>query len=384
MLKRYISIFFLFATLFFIVLPSNAEASKTWTSFSNVSVNKEWKITFSKGIDEHSTANNVYIAKGETRIPVDIKVNGTVLQVKPTSSLDYDTRYSVVINKNVQDRTGKDIKNEVIIPFTTEKKSEIINGAVETFSSEYNMNWYLSNYDYHKFHLKGLSNNKQVGLFDTRKNSTVQGIQIGKDTIDTVKKKYGQPIKSIRKVNTLYIQSYIDQYNQETHGTYLINGQYVTFFYDVHRNNIVRSIHSVSEDIEATKPGFYKADTSIAYRDDLEKMMVHLINESRTAEGLKTLTYTPAFNEIARAHSHDMATKNYFSHTDSSGKTALKRAIIGGLSFTSIGENIAYGQYSAIYAHEALMNSIGHRNNILSSNYTHVIVGVAFNANNIP
>ena len=383
-MKRYVSTLFLIATLFFVLFPTDTGASKTWTSFSNVSIDKEWKISFSKAIDENSTANNVYITKGTTKLPVQIEINGTVLQVKPKELLDYNTSYTVVVNENVQDRTGKRIKNAIIIPFTTEKKSSYITKARETFSSEYEMNWYLTDYNYHNFHLKGFTNSKEVGLFDTRKNYTFKGIQIGKDTISSVKKKYGQPIKSIPKGNTLYLQSYKDKYGQETHGTYVINEQYVTFFYDVHQNNIVRSIYSVTKDIEATKPGFYRKDVSIAYRNSLEQMMAHLINESRVAAGLKPLTYTPTYNEIARAHSSDMATKNYFSHTDSSGKTVLKRAVIGGLDFKYIGENIAKGQYSSIFAHEALMNSIGHRQNILSKNYTHVIVGVAFNSDNLP
>ncbi len=36
-----------------------------------------------------------------------------------------------------------------------------------------------------------------------------------------------------------------------------------------------------------------------------------------------------------------------------------------GIVYTSAGENIAAGQINAIYAHEAWMNSEGHRKNIL-------------------
>ena len=47
-------------------------------------------------------------------------------------------------------------------------------------------------------------------------------------------------------------------------------------------------------------------------------------------------------------------------------------------------ENLAMGTETVIHAHEALMNSIGHRNNILLDRVTHAYVGVHFNSNNSP
>ena len=47
------------------------------------------------------------------------------------------------------------------------------------------------------------------------------------------------------------------------------------------------------------------------------------------------------------------------------------------IEYIRSGENIAAGQINAIYAHEALMNSLGHRKNILG-NYDNIGVGVSF------
>ena len=38
-----------------------------------------------------------------------------------------------------------------------------------------------------------------------------------------------------------------------------------------------------------------------------------------------------------------------------------------GIQFNVAAENLAYGQQSSIYAHEGLMNSLGHRENILNT-----------------
>jgi uncharacterized protein YkwD len=48
------------------------------------------------------------------------------------------------------------------------------------------------------------------------------------------------------------------------------------------------------------------------------------------------------------------------------------------------GENLAYGQFSSIFAHEGLMNSLGHRENILRKDYEYLGVGVAFNDESQP
>lgn len=45
------------------------------------------------------------------------------------------------------------------------------------------------------------------------------------------------------------------------------------------------------------------------------------------------------------------------------------------------GENLAYGQQNSIFAHEGLMNSLGHRKNILNTNFSTLGVGVDFNEN---
>ena len=64
-----------------------------------------------------------------------------------------------------------------------------------------------------------------------------------------------------------------------------------------------------------------------------------------------------------------------FSHTrpDGSGfSTALTQA---GVSYTTSGENIAYGQQTPQAVMEAWMNSAGHRANILNASFRQIGVG---------
>ncbi|MEH7383070.1 CAP domain-containing protein [Bacillus sp. JJ1533] len=79
-----------------------------------------------------------------------------------------------------------------------------------------------------------------------------------------------------------------------------------------------------------------------------------------------------------------MAENNYFSHTNLQGLSPFDRMLEDEILFSIAGENLAYGQFSSIFAHEGLMNSMGHRENILKKEYKYLGVGVAFNTESHP
>ncbi|MEH7309085.1 CAP domain-containing protein [Neobacillus drentensis] len=66
------------------------------------------------------------------------------------------------------------------------------------------------------------------------------------------------------------------------------------------------------------------------------------------------------------------------------GQSPFDRMKADDISFHLAGENLAYGQFSSIFAHEGLMNSLGHRENILRAGYEYLGVGVAFNNESQP
>lgn len=103
--------------------------------------------------------------------------------------------------------------------------------------------------------------------------------------------------------------------------------------------------------------------------------MADLINRARAEAGLPALTVDPQLANTARLKSQDMADKNYFSHqspTYGAPYDMLKRF---GISYKTAGENIACNQTVEV-AHQDLMNSQGHRVNILSKDFTHIGVGI--------
>lgn len=106
-----------------------------------------------------------------------------------------------------------------------------------------------------------------------------------------------------------------------------------------------------------------------------EKEMFNLVNKERADRGRKTLVFDSRLQVIARAHSEDMFQRGYFSHYSPEGETVANRATKAGIDFLVIGENLAYAP-SLDLAHKGLMNSLGHRENILSTDYNKVGIGV--------
>lgn len=108
---------------------------------------------------------------------------------------------------------------------------------------------------------------------------------------------------------------------------------------------------------------------------ELEMKMVDLVNHERVSRGLKKLAYDPRLTEIGRKHSSDMFIRGYFSHYSPEGKSIADRTADEKVEFMVVGENLAYAP-SLDMAHTGLMNSAGHRANILSEDFGNIGIGI--------
>jgi uncharacterized protein YkwD len=116
--------------------------------------------------------------------------------------------------------------------------------------------------------------------------------------------------------------------------------------------------------VENTKP-----------RPDLEQRMLDLVNQERQAVGLSLLQADPELTEVARKHSADMFARGYFAHDTPDGLSPFDRIKAANVRFTTAGENLALAPTLQI-AHTGLMNSPGHRANILRREFGRVGIGV--------
>lgn len=143
-------------------------------------------------------------------------------------------------------------------------------------------------------------------------------------------------------------------------------------FGDAIKKSLTRTTVEPESD-EMVKLNFKVADAKA--RPDLEMKMLDLLNGERTKRGLKPLQWDPALLPVARAHSQDMFVRGYFSHYTPEGKDPFDRMKAAGIKYYTAGENLALGPTLSI-CHDGLMNSPGHRANILNPSYGRVAIGI--------
>jgi uncharacterized protein YkwD len=110
-------------------------------------------------------------------------------------------------------------------------------------------------------------------------------------------------------------------------------------------------------------------------RPDLEARMLELVNQERVAAGLKPLAPDPELTEVARRHSADMFARGYFAHDTPEGRDPFDRMRAANVRFVTAGENLALAPTVQV-AHRGLMNSPGHRANILYPQFGRVGIGI--------
>lgn len=106
-----------------------------------------------------------------------------------------------------------------------------------------------------------------------------------------------------------------------------------------------------------------------------ENQLIDLVNQARQSQNLQSLEKNEPLTIIARDHSSDMFKKGYFAHSSPEGKNVSDRALENGYIFLVIGENLAYAP-SVELAHKGLMDSKGHRENILSPEFKKIGIGI--------
>jgi uncharacterized protein YkwD/uncharacterized membrane protein required for colicin V production len=106
-----------------------------------------------------------------------------------------------------------------------------------------------------------------------------------------------------------------------------------------------------------------------------EQAMLDLVNQERTSRGLVALTMDEPLRDVARAHAADMFARGYFAHDTPEGVDPFDRMSAAGILFGIAGENLALAP-TLDMAHNGLMNSPGHRANILRPEFRKVGIGV--------
>ncbi|UWQ25429.1 hypothetical protein K3553_02895 [Leisingera aquaemixtae] len=120
---------------------------------------------------------------------------------------------------------------------------------------------------------------------------------------------------------------------------------------------------------------------------ELERQMLDLINAERTSRGLNPVQLELRLNDSSEDHSEWMLQQDVFSHTGAGGSSAGDRMKDAGFVFSGSwtwAENIAWQSErgaagladDVVDLHNSLMNSPGHRANILNGNVEVIGIGI--------
>jgi uncharacterized YkwD family protein len=123
--------------------------------------------------------------------------------------------------------------------------------------------------------------------------------------------------------------------------------------------------------VQPTQPG-QSTETESSYANQV----ISLVNQERTKAGLKPVTSDAELTRMALDKAKDMYNNNYFDHTSPTFGSPFDMMKSYNISYRYAGENIAKGQRNPQEVMTAWMNSPGHRQNILSPNFTKI--GVAY------
>ncbi|GEN83374.1 secretion protein [Sporosarcina luteola] len=245
--------------------------------------------------------------------------------------------------------------------------------------NEYGTEWFTYHEDYQNYVMISYDEKWKVNAIYTNDDliSSKAGVQYGTEKAE-VRKAYGEPLKELRKGLNIYVLQ-----DGEGMDLFKVGDVYMYVFYDVHQNTTVTAVQLITTALEHRKSGMY-AGGDVSLRNGFEQQLFDLTNAARVRHGRSILRWDDAISETARKHSLDMAINDYFNHENLEGLSPFDRMKADQIKFSKAGENLAYGQSSSIFAHEGLMNSKGHRDNILVDDYSHLGIGVAFNDKSQP
>ncbi|MGN0136620.1 CAP domain-containing protein [Anaerotignum sp.] len=110
---------------------------------------------------------------------------------------------------------------------------------------------------------------------------------------------------------------------------------------------------------------------------DIEAQLLDLIQVRRAEKGLPLLIWDKKLGEVARAHSEDMASKNYFDYNSPDGTTPFGRIMENGKEFSTASEVIARQRGDVVQIYQEWMRSAAKHNGLMDQTMKEVGIGVS-------
>lgn len=289
-----------------------------------------------------------------------------------------------------QDESQTVISNRDILSLIGLSENDIkqIYGAPTRIdSSRYGYNWWIYPQMNGSYIQVGLKNGKVVTAYGM--GSTLQPFYSGQDQTSIFEK---YPVKEQIKVvdsGTEYVFQLTTDELKTNPLIPLNDGKYAIFYMDGFTETLAGVRLLDLDTLLVLRPYSYlkylgelKARPSLNEQEKIEvnradeKQVFDLTNIIRNQHNKGSLTWNEKVANVARGHSADMQTNNYFEHESPTKGDLGARLDAGKVEYSIAGENIAYNYADAVAAMNGWLNSKEHRIALLEPEYEELGVGV--------
>jgi len=220
--------------------------------------------------------------------------------------------------------------------------------------------WHVYNADYAKFAMIAVQNGKVVGLYSNANAwDGSYGIRIGMNA-----DKAAETLKAEQAGTVRSDDNYLDVSAGDVN--YML---YVDHLADATLSGLLAiEREAVDALVGATASG--------SFSESFERQTFDIASAERVRHGLQPFTWDDDARTSSRAHSKDMAVRDFFEHENPDGDSPFDRMEAVGIDYRSAAENIAAGYGDPFHVHAGWMNSAGHRKNMLNPSLERLGVGV--------
>lgn len=251
----------------------------------------------------------------------------------------------------------------------------------------YDYDWWIYNQDDQKYVQIGVENGKVVTVFAIGDQTSAAPFKIGQ-AIDEIYthlffttevnfnhagssyrfelSEEDMNIRPLVKLGNIYAQLYFDKFTSTLSSVRFMNAATLIKqrpYELVYRGNL-------------QEPAPVSEEKMLLVEKGSEQQIFDVTNIIRQRHQLRPLKWDEATAQVALGHSKDMYESQYFSHTSKKFGDLSKRLETANVPFKLAGENIAANYVDGLAAVEGWLNSKGHRDAMLNSEFTHLGVGV--------
>ncbi len=246
---------------------------------------------------------------------------------------------------------------------------------------------YIYNLDYKQYFQVGVENKHVVTIFAIGENLDVAPFEIGQPVEEIFNTHFINTnlnlelngstyrfelndtdlnLRPVVQLGDVITQLYIDKFSGTLSGVRFLDSETLI------KQRPYELVYS-GDLVEAAAPSEELWKT---IEDGAEQQILDITNVLRVRNKVKPLKWDEKTAEVAYSHSKDMAENNDFSHTSKKFGSLADRLKTAKISYKAAGENIAANYTDGPAAVEGWLNSKGHRESLLSNDYTYLGVGV--------